>query len=88
MESLSAHGQLNMVEITPYKWNKILPRHIVQTGNMCGLETRDVLEQVLTEVPRVLDLVSYLLPQGFPALVSDSILSGVQQQAEEAAETL
>jgi serine/threonine-protein kinase HipA len=71
-----------------YTWNKILPRHIVQTGNMCGLETRDVLEQVLTEVPRVLDLVSSLLPQGFPALVSDSILSGVQQQAEEAVKTL
>jgi serine/threonine-protein kinase HipA len=93
MENLSAHGQLNMAmaftgKKKHYTWNKILPRHIVQTGNMCGLETRDVLEQVLTEVPRVLDLVSSLLPQGFPTLVSDSILSGVQQQAEEAAETL
>lgn len=65
MESLSAHGQLNMVEITAYKWNKILPRHIDQTGNMFGLETRDVLEQVLTEVPRVLDHVYSLFATRF-----------------------
>jgi len=67
-----------------YHWDKIMRRHWVETATRCGMgdEIESIVEETIDATPQALAAVSGKIPQGFPAVVADSILSGVEAAAK------
>jgi serine/threonine-protein kinase HipA len=70
-----------------YRWHEIMRRHIEETARRCGLgETvKGILSGLIEATPRVTETVSKLLPQNFPAHLSEPILKGLHDAADRLA---
>jgi serine/threonine-protein kinase HipA len=68
-----------------YVWGEFRRHHWVATAEACGLETKidDLIDAILAQLPQALDQVRAEIPQGFPSLVADSILGGIQESAKK-----
>jgi serine/threonine-protein kinase HipA len=66
-----------------YNWAKIQPRHWLSTAAACGLETNAPADiaAIVARTPKVVDAVSSMLPEGFPAGVADTIFDGIKDAA-------
>lgn len=67
-----------------YRWSEIKRSHFAQTAKDCGLGRRaeSYVDEVVEQVPRVIDAVRHKLPKDFPGVVSDSIFDGVATAAK------
>ncbi len=65
-----------------YKWNRIVPRHLIEAGRRLGLgsSAESIISTLADKVPRALERVSAALPADFPTEVSQPILEGVYRQ--------
>jgi serine/threonine-protein kinase HipA len=69
-----------------YRWKEIVARHWMETAKRCGLaDINAILADVVSQTPAVIRETANLLPKGFPGQISDSILSGIQERANELA---
>jgi hypothetical protein len=58
----------------------------METAKRCGLaDINAILADVVSQTPAVIRETANLLPKGFPGQISDSILSGIQERANELA---
>jgi serine/threonine-protein kinase HipA len=66
-----------------YNWAEIQPRHWLSTAAACGLETNAPADiaAIVARTPKVVDAVSSMLPEGFPAGVADTIFDGITDAA-------
>src|SRR5690554_7606666 len=72
-----------------YHWDRIEPRHFISTAKQVGYSSeraRELLEEILEQVPSAISLVEALLPNDFPSRISESILQGVKLQAGKLAQ--
>ena len=71
-----------------YKWMEIQPRHWLTTAASVGLESTvdEDLESLTSQVPKVVESVSGLLPDRFPDSVATPVLEGLRQSANRLAE--
>ena len=62
-----------------YNWAEIQPRHWLSTAAACGLEThaRQDIEAIVARTPDVIEKVSGVLPENFPASVAEPIFDGI-----------
>jgi serine/threonine-protein kinase HipA len=66
-----------------YRWNEIRGQHWLETARRCGLSgMQSIVQDVIDRTPGVIKLVQDLVPKGFPELMADSILHGVQGGTE------
>ncbi|WP_066452954.1 hypothetical protein [Castellaniella caeni] len=76
---------------THWVMRDIARRHWVTVGTAHGVMAPDgqgveaVLDEMVAQTPEVVHTVRAQLPDGFPAHVADSILSGLQTAAEKLA---
>lgn len=70
-----------------YRWHEITRRHIEETARRCGIgETvQGILSGLIEATPRATEAVAKLLPQNFPAHVSEPVLKGLQDAADRLA---
>jgi serine/threonine-protein kinase HipA len=64
-----------------YHWERMLYRHWFSTAKKCGFpdeEMAGIIEAMLSEMDGVIDHVSGLLPENFPAEVADPIFVGMR----------
>ncbi len=69
-----------------YVWKNIHRKHFMMTGVACGLNSSicsDIIDDLLSRTPDVIDRVSAELPAGFPPQVAEAIFEGVKQCADE-----
>ncbi|MGK0524095.1 MAG: serine/threonine-protein kinase HipA [Pseudomonadales bacterium] len=69
-----------------YHWDRIEPRHFITTAQQVGFSSErasELLGEIAEQVPAVISKVEALLPCDFPSRISESILEGVQHQAEK-----
>ncbi|MFT7338633.1 MAG: serine/threonine-protein kinase HipA [Marinobacter maritimus] len=62
------------------------PRHFITTAQQVGFSSErasELLGEIAEQVPAVISKVEALLPCDFPSRISESILEGVQHQAEK-----
>lgn len=67
-----------------YRWSEIRRPHWVATAQACGMGARvdALMDEIIAEVPLVLEKVSAQLPAGFPANVADTIFKGIKQSTK------
>lgn len=75
---------------THYKLKDIVPRHFFDVAEKLGLgdEIQSMLEEIVSDTPKVIRDVSALLPEGFPEFVSEPIFTGLQASADKIQHTL
>jgi serine/threonine-protein kinase HipA len=60
-----------------YRWQEIQARHWLETAKRCGFsEMKIVMEEVITQTPKVVERVAARLPRKFPEQIAKTILSG------------
>lgn len=67
-----------------YRWNDIRPRHWLSTAQACGFDTatmQGIIDELVEQTPKVIASIESVLPEGFPAPVSDPILRGLEYGA-------
>jgi serine/threonine-protein kinase HipA len=67
-----------------YEWNRIEPRHWVETGRRCGIaeETaKRLMKEISESAEGVLERVGQRIPSSFPNPLQEAILSGVKSSA-------
>ena len=67
-----------------YRVDSIARRHFFQTAKDCRLDSDEVdilIDQILTQVPEVIQKVSNTLDSSFPKTVSDSIFNGILKRS-------
>lgn len=65
-----------------YRWSGIRLRHWLETAKRCGFpDMESLVREVVDETPAVLGKVSALVPQGFPAEMTGTIIDGVRAAA-------
>ena len=71
-----------------YKWAEIQPGQWLTTAAAVGLEAtaRDDIQEIAERASAVVDTVTAILPEGFPANVADPILDGLLDSAKRLAE--
>jgi len=86
--SLSAHKARMAMGVhgknRHYRWAEILPRHFESAAQLAGFSadmTRSMMAEMKAQTTKVINEVSAQLPRGFPAHISEPILSGLQEQA-------
>jgi serine/threonine-protein kinase HipA len=62
-----------------YRMRRLLPRQWEAMAKDCGVDGRQILEEVATEFPRVVESVSRQIPAEFPDSVASPILDGLTQ---------
>ncbi len=69
-----------------YRWKEIHARHWIETAKRNGFANmKNVIADVVARTPEVIQQVHRSLPNGFPALIADSILEGIQACAKQLA---
>jgi serine/threonine-protein kinase HipA len=66
-----------------YRLHEIIPRHFLQTAKAAGMPEADVhamFDALAIDMPKAIDKVCKALPEGFPAVILDSILAGINQR--------
>ena len=67
-----------------YKWDEILPRHIIETAQQCGLsDCESLIRKVLEITPEVIAKVTSMIPPEFPEEVAQPILVGLSDAAKK-----
>ena len=67
-----------------YRWNEIHGRHWIETARRCGFgEMQDVMQDVISKTPKVIERVRGLVPPGFPTQIADSILDGIRASTKQ-----
>ncbi|NTW68784.1 MAG: type II toxin-antitoxin system HipA family toxin [Chlorobiaceae bacterium] len=69
-----------------YLWNTLQKHHFLSTATRCGFDASscaDIIGDMISKTPAVIDRVSNELPPGFPAQVADSIFKGLKQSAAQ-----
>lgn len=68
-----------------YRWDEILPRHIVETARKCGLKEdgSQLMKAVAEETYKVIDIVVAQLPSDFPEDIAKPIFNGLSQKADQ-----
>jgi serine/threonine-protein kinase HipA len=64
-----------------YRIDEIMPRHFVQTADLCALPkgmAEGILAELATEAPDALARVEAELPSGFPEAIATPILQGIR----------
>lgn len=67
-----------------YEWNRILARHWSQTARACGIDpeqARQIIDELVSQTPAVIDRVGHALPANFPAVVAEPIFDGLRVAA-------
>jgi serine/threonine-protein kinase HipA len=69
-----------------YRIHDITRRHWTETARRCGFgrDMDDIIDDVRSRVPRVIDQVGGGLPRGFPARIFDAIARGMKASVERA----
>ncbi len=70
-----------------YRWNEIQRRHFASTAknaNYLAMEAERLLEEMLSQVEKVIDKVSKRLASGFPMSVAEPIFNGMRLLAKKA----
>jgi serine/threonine-protein kinase HipA len=75
------NAHYRMAEIQRRHWNG------VAKANGMGEDFESVIQQVISQTPRVLEAVSARLPAGFPSAVSEPIFNGLLAQTKRLGET-
>ncbi len=67
-----------------YRWDEILPRHMIATAQQCGLKENCamVIQQLVETTPEVIRKIESLLPTGFPEQVAKPVLMGLAEAAK------
>lgn len=68
-----------------YHWSEILPRHWLATAKTCGVDQsvmKGMFEDLLNQVPVVIEEILSILPAAFPQNVSEPILQGIKYGAD------
>lgn len=66
-----------------WKLSEIKARHWIETARQCGIaDMREVMVDVVSRTPAVIDRVQAAMPKGFPAQIADKILAGVRASSE------
>lgn len=68
-----------------YRWQQILRRHWIRTGELAGLDSavvEDVLDSLSAKTPEVIDTVAARLPSQFPPAVAEPIFNGMLAAAK------
>ncbi|MCF7928652.1 MAG: type II toxin-antitoxin system HipA family toxin [Spirochaetales bacterium] len=71
-----------------YRLAGITARHWVQTAGLCGLDispVEEILESLVSDTPAVVRRIQEILPSEFPSAVSETILNGLEEAAENLA---
>jgi len=70
---------------THYRLKEVCPRHFCSVAKKLGLggEIDSIIEEILADTPKVISQVGTMVPEGFPAIVSDMIFAGLEQSAEK-----
>ena len=74
-----------------YKWSEIRAPHWLSTAAAAGVResrARAILMDLIDRTPEVTRQVEAALPAGFPASVSEPVLSGLEEQVERATKQL
>lgn len=68
-----------------YRWDEILPRHMIETARQCGLKNdcASVIQEMVAATPEVIGKIENALPSGFPESVAHPILSGLDEAAKK-----
>jgi serine/threonine-protein kinase HipA len=68
-----------------YRWSGIQRRHWVDTANACnlGAEAEQLITELIKHTPTVLENISALLPDDFPATVAEPVLNGLENAARQ-----
>jgi serine/threonine-protein kinase HipA len=72
-----------------YKWESITRRDWLETGHRAALSQKSVeriLEEIISQVPAVIDTTYKNLPAGFPRDLTDSICKGMEKTAKKLTE--
>jgi serine/threonine-protein kinase HipA len=70
------NAHYRMADIQRWHWNA------VAKANGMGEDFEPVIQQFITQSPRVLEAVSARLPAGFPTAVSEPIFNGLLAQTK------
>ncbi|MBI2393987.1 MAG: hypothetical protein HYV09_30735 [Deltaproteobacteria bacterium] len=67
-----------------YRIEEIDRRHFNATARLCGLGTDmdGIIEEVVSNTPRVIDEVAAALPSGFPKAVFEAVTKGLKKSKE------
>ena len=68
-----------------YHWSKIQRRHWLDTANTCnlGAEAEKLIAELIEQTPAVVERISAVLPEDFPADVAESILNGLEKASKQ-----
>ncbi len=69
-----------------YHFSMIQPRHFVSTAERVGFSSQkavEMLRQMAAQTEQVIADVTAKLPVGFPQLISSTIFSGLNEQADK-----
>lgn len=69
-----------------YHWDKIQPRHFIETGERVGLSEEVIIKmfaELKAKTPIAIKAVREQLPSDFPIQISETIFSGLSKQAEK-----
>ena len=66
-----------------YEWAGIEARHWISTAASCGAqsEVEGILSELIEGIPKAIEAVSAMLPDGFPASLANTIFEGVEATA-------
>ena len=62
-----------------YRLFDILPRHFLQTAELCGMGesiVQEIFTELLKDSDNAIEKTVAALPKGFPASITDSIIGG------------
>ncbi len=67
-----------------YHWDSILRRHWQSTAKLCGIGAQfdPLMSEIIEKTPGVIDRIEADLPDGFPAVVADPVLTGLRESAK------
>lgn len=68
-----------------WRVNEIIRRHLVQTAKLAKYETRKMeesIDQMISQLPNVINAVSQRLPKNFPEEIAESIFAGMSQRVK------
>ena len=69
-----------------YKVHQIFRRHFLQTAELCRFEVdklNEMIDEVLLQLPLVIQKVTSNLPKNFPQPLADSIFQGMKKRAQQ-----
>jgi hypothetical protein len=69
-----------------YTWNSIARRYWIETGQKVGLsrqKVEDILQEIISQIPSVIDVTYKSIPPTFPISMVDAICKGMEDTAKK-----